>query len=80
MREECEAPAAALGGFYEQCHETGHDNLGPACLDIYDSCLEACLEAQMSLGGAGGQGGAAAPTSAGQGGESYEPTAGHGGS
>lgn len=74
MRKLCAAPAEAFGSPYQECHETGLANLGSKCLDVYDSCVEACQEALMSLGGAGGAAGAG-----GDGGMSPLPSAGEGG-
>jgi hypothetical protein len=71
MRKLCAAPADAFGGVYAGCRETGVANVGSECLDVYDSCVEACREALMSLGGAGGAGG--------EGGTSSEAVAGEGG-
>jgi hypothetical protein len=71
MRELCAAPADAFGGVYADCRETAVANVGSECLDVYDSCVEACREALMSLGGAGGAGG--------EGGASSETVAGEGG-
>lgn len=74
MRQLCAAPAEAFGGLYTDCLEIGLANVGSRCLDVYDSCVEACQEALMSLGGAGGASGAG-----GEGGMSPLPSAGEGG-
>jgi hypothetical protein len=76
MRKLCAAPADAFGGVYAECRDTGVANVGSKCLDVYDSCVEVCKEALMSLGGAGGAGGEAAGA---EGGVSSEARAGEGG-
>jgi hypothetical protein len=76
MRKVCAAPADAFGGVYAECRDTGVANVGSKCLDVYDSCVEACKEALMSLGGAGGVGGEGG---SGEGGLSSEARAGEGG-
>jgi hypothetical protein len=54
----CEVPAAALGEPHQSCLDTGLEQLGNACLRVYDACIPACQTAGDELGGAGGEGGA----------------------
>ncbi len=57
LGEKCHEVAEALGGRYEECHETGHDGDGKQCLKVYDECIALCEAAVIPEGGAGGAGG-----------------------
>jgi hypothetical protein len=54
----CEEPAAALGEPHQSCFDTGLEQIGNACLHVYDGCIPACRRAGDELGGGSGEGGA----------------------